>query len=47
MNARLARRLAALYPRAWRARYAEEFEAFLGAHPPGFRAVFNVVGWAM
>jgi len=47
MNARLARRLAALYPRAWRARYAEEFEVFLGAHPPGFRAVFNVVGWAM
>jgi len=47
MNARLARRLAALYPRAWRARYAEEFEAFLGAHPPGFRAVFNAVGWAM
>src|SRR5207247_9798974 len=46
-NARLAPPLAACFPAAGRARYAEEFEGFLGAHPPGFRAVFNVVGWAM
>ncbi len=46
MNPRLARSLTRLYPRAWRDRYGEEFEAFLETHPSTLQAVGDVVGSA-
>ena len=42
MNAWLARLLTRLYPRAWRERYAEEFEELLRNERGGFRASVNV-----
>ena len=32
-----------LYPRAWRNRYGEEFQALLEEVPPGWRPLFNVI----
>ena len=43
MNPRWARRLVGLYPRAWRERYGEEFEALLAAGQGDLRATFNVI----
>lgn len=45
MNPRLARLLVRLYPRAWRDRYAAEFEALLETGRGGLRTVANV-GWS-
>jgi hypothetical protein len=45
VNARLARLLTRLYPRAWRERYGREFEEFLENGSGGLRASFNV-GWS-
>jgi hypothetical protein len=47
MNARLARRLAGLYPEEWRSRYRVEFQAFLSEHPSSLRTIINVIGWAV
>src|SRR5262249_60629760 len=47
MNKRLAHSLTGLYPRAWRARYGEEFQALLESHPNNVRALCDVVGWAI
>jgi hypothetical protein len=47
MNKWIAHSLIGLYPRAWRARYGEEFEAFLESHPNNVRALCDVVGWAI
>src|SRR5215471_15411965 len=47
MNKRIAHSLTGLYPRAWRARYGEEFQAFLESHPNNVKALSNVVGWAI
>jgi hypothetical protein len=41
MNPRLARRLTRLYPRAWRQRYADEFEALLESCPSDLRTLAN------
>jgi len=43
MNPRLARRLTRLYPRAWRQRYADEFEALLEAGPSDLRTLANSI----
>lgn len=43
MNLRLARLLTRLYPRAWRRRYAEEFEGLLQNERGGLRTLANVV----
>jgi hypothetical protein len=45
VNRGLARLLTSLYPRDWRHRYGEEFEAFLLSGRGGFRTSANVV-WA-
>lgn len=45
MNRGIAHRLTRLYPRAWRERYAAEFEALLEDDGGGFRTAANVV-WA-
>jgi hypothetical protein len=45
--ARPARRLLALYPRAWRERYGEEFMELLGEEPVGFAQVINIVSGAI
>jgi len=47
MNKRLAHSLTGLYPRAWRARYGEEFQALLESHPNNVRALCDVVGRAI
>jgi hypothetical protein len=47
MTATLARVLTRFYPRAWRARYAEEFEALLEAEGGGFGTSANVIWSAM
>jgi hypothetical protein len=51
MKPRLAHLLLQLYPRAWRERYGEEFEALLQAERGGMRnelgAVLNVAGAAL
>jgi hypothetical protein len=51
MNPRLAHLLLRLYPRAWRERYGDEFEALLLAGRAGIRnelgAVLNVAGSAL
>jgi hypothetical protein len=47
MTARLARWLVRLYPRDWRARYGEEFEALLQEGSGGFRALVNVAWSAL
>jgi hypothetical protein len=44
---RLARLLVRLYPRDWRARYGEEFEALLQDSRGGFRALVNVTWSAL
>jgi predicted permease len=41
------RRLLALYPRAWRERYGEEFAALLESHPTTLRIVADVIGGAI
>lgn len=45
MSPKLARLLTRLYPRAWRDRYGEEFQALLVAGPRDFCTSANVV-WA-
>ena len=47
MNKWIVHSLIGLYPRAWRARYGEEFRAFLETHPSNVRAMCDVVGWAI
>lgn len=47
MNPRLAHLLMRLYPRPWRERYGEEFEAFLQTENGGRRAVANVIWSAL
>jgi hypothetical protein len=46
MTPRMRRGLIALYPRWWRARYQEEFGAFLDREPFVARTVLNIVCWA-
>lgn len=43
MNPTLAHRLVALYPRTWRDRYQEEFEAFLEAETSSPAAILNII----
>jgi hypothetical protein len=43
VNAHLARLVTRLYPRAWRERYGEEFEALLIAERASIRSYANVV----
>jgi hypothetical protein len=47
MDRRLARRLIALYPRAWRSRYGDEFAAFLEDSPSTLASITNVIGSAI
>jgi hypothetical protein len=47
MKARYARWLVRLYPREWRARYGEEFEALLQESSGGIRAFVNVLASAL
>jgi hypothetical protein len=47
MNPVVARLLTALYPRRWRERYGDEFEAFLQTSEGGFRAAANVIWSAL
>src|SRR5262249_55925145 len=47
MNKRLAHSLTGLYPRAWRARYGEEFQALLESPPNNVGALCDVVGRAI
>jgi hypothetical protein len=47
MNTALARLLTRLYPRAWRERYGEEFEALLESGSGGLRTPANVLWSAM
>ena len=43
MNTKVAHLLVCLYPRAWKQRYGEEFEAMLEVGAGGFRTSANVV----
>ena len=43
MNRIVARLLTRLYPRVWRKRYGEEFEALLECHSGGLRTSINIV----
>jgi hypothetical protein len=47
MKARYARWLVRLYPREWRDRYGEEFEALLQDGPGGLRALVDVLSSAL
>jgi hypothetical protein len=47
MNPVLARLLTRLYPRSWRERYGEEFEAHLETGPDNFRTLANIVWVAL
>jgi len=47
MNPRLAHLLVCLYPRPWRNRYGDEFQALLEAGNGGLRAFTNVVWSAL
>ncbi len=47
MNPALARLLTRLYPRDWRERYGEEFEAFLEMGQGGFSTAANIVQSAL
>ena len=47
MTPRLARWLVRLYPRDWRERYGEEFDALLQDGSGGFRALVNVLWSAL
>ena len=47
MNARLARLLIRLYPRAWRERYGAEFEELLKTSGSGVRTFANVIWSAL
>lgn len=47
MNSRLAHLLTRLYPRAWRERYGDEFEAFLEDTQGDLRSSFNVTRGAV
>ncbi len=47
MNERIAHFATHLYPRSWRARYGEEFEALLTEEPGSFLTLLNVVRSAL
>jgi hypothetical protein len=47
MHRRLARRLSSLYPASWRARYGDEFAAFLEDHPSTPSAILDIIGSAI
>lgn len=47
MTPRAARWLTRLYPSAWRARYGDEFRAFLDDREAGPRAIFDVIASAL
>ena len=47
MNARFARLLTRLYPRAWRQRYGQEFQGLLESERGGLRAFVNVTRSAL
>ena len=47
MNPVLARLLTRLYPRSWRERYGEEFEAHLETGPGNLATLANVVWGAL
>lgn len=47
MNPRHARLLTRLYPRAWKERYADEFEALLETSKGGIRTLLNIVESAL
>ena len=47
MNSRAARLLTGLYPRDWKQRYGEEFEALLMDEKSGFGVAINVVWSAL
>jgi hypothetical protein len=47
VNERLVHLVIRLYPRSWRDRYGEEFEALLIAEPGSLRALVNVVRSAL
>jgi hypothetical protein len=47
MNKRLAHVVTGMYPRSWRDRYGEEFEALLVAGPTSFRTLLEVVRSAL
>jgi hypothetical protein len=47
MNPRLARQLTQLYPRVWRERYGEEFEALLESSPSDLRTLANSIRSAL
>jgi hypothetical protein len=47
MNPKLARLLTRLYPRRWRDRYGDEFEALLEISPSDFRTLANSVRSAL
>ena len=43
MNGRIAHLITHFYPRSWRDRYGEEFEAVLTAESGSLRIIFNVI----
>lgn len=47
MNPRLAHLLTRLYPRCWRERYGEEFEALLQSGRGGLRTLVNIIWSAL
>lgn len=47
MNSKAARRIARLYPRKWRDRYGEEFQALLEQLPPSPIVILDVVAHVM
>jgi hypothetical protein len=47
MNATMARLLTRIYPRRWRERYGEEFQAHLEAGPGDFRTLVDIVWGAL
>jgi hypothetical protein len=47
MTRQRARRLVALYPAAWRARYGAEFAIFLEDRPSSIGAILDVIAWAL
>ena len=47
MQSRAVRRLISVYPRAWKARYGEEFAVLLEEHSLTLATVVDVCGWAI
>jgi hypothetical protein len=47
VDSALVRRLAALYPPEWQARYGTEFADLLESYPSGFSTIANVAWWAL